>query len=138
MTPARWHGRWSPRSPSCSDEFGAVSPFYIQRPQTEGAAMLKDSNAFNGFAVDDLEKAKEFYGETLGVKVTMLDEENGLAELHVHGDQPTLMYAKPDLKPSNNTILNWQVEDIDAVVDALSGRAGSFQKYEHEKLPQEE
>jgi len=100
--------------------------------------MLKDSKAFNGFAVDDLEKAKQFYGETLGVKVTMLDEEKGLAELHVHGDQPTLMYAKPDLKPSNNTILNWQVDDIDEVVDGLSERGVSFEKYDDENLPQDD
>jgi predicted enzyme related to lactoylglutathione lyase len=100
--------------------------------------MLGESKAFNGFAVDDLEKAKEFYGETLGLKVTVLDEENGLAELHVHGDQPTLFYAKPDLKPANNTILNWQVDDIDAVVDGLAERGVEFEKYDDENLPQDE
>ena len=30
--------------------------------------MFKDSKAFSGFSVDDIGKAKEFYGGTLGLK----------------------------------------------------------------------
>ena len=46
--------------------------------------MLTDSKAYNGFAVDDLDAAKRFYGETLGLKTEVLDEEHG--ELEVVAD----------------------------------------------------
>jgi catechol 2,3-dioxygenase-like lactoylglutathione lyase family enzyme len=92
--------------------------------------MLENTKAFSGFAVDDLDKAQEFYGETLGLKTSILDEENGLMSLHHAGDRDTLVYRKPDLSPANYTILNFQVEDIDAAVDELSGRGVRFERYE--------
>jgi catechol 2,3-dioxygenase-like lactoylglutathione lyase family enzyme len=92
--------------------------------------VLKDSKAYNGFAVDDVDKAKEFYGETLGLKVTAIDEENGLFELDLNSDRPTIFYAKPDLKPANNTILNFPVDDIDEAVDGLAERGVEFERYD--------
>jgi len=83
--------------------------------------MLTDTKAFSGFAVDDLEKAQEFYGETLGLKTTMLDEEHGLLQLDLAGDRATMVYLKPDLTPGNYTILNFPVDDIDAAVDGPRG-----------------
>ena len=62
--------------------------------------MLSQSKAFSGFAVDDLEQAREFYGDTLGLEVG-LDEENGLLTLHLAGDRDTLVYPKPDFKPAD-------------------------------------
>ena len=62
--------------------------------------MLTDSKAFNGFAVDDLQKAHEFYGKTLGLKTEVLDETNGLLSLHHPGDRDTLVYQKPDFVPA--------------------------------------
>ena len=47
--------------------------------------MFANTKAFSGFAVDDLEKAREFYGETLGLKTS---EEDGLMTLHLAGDRP--------------------------------------------------
>ena len=92
--------------------------------------MLADTEAFSGFAVDDLHKAKEFYGETLGLKTTVLDEENGLLQLDHAGDRSTLVYLKPDLEPGNYTILNFPVNDIDEAVDGLTARGVSFERYE--------
>jgi catechol 2,3-dioxygenase-like lactoylglutathione lyase family enzyme len=92
--------------------------------------MLANAKAYGGFAVDDLQKAREFYGETLGVKTSMLDEENGLMSLDLAGDRTTLVYQKPDLAPANYTMLNFEVEDIDEAVDALTGRGVSFERYE--------
>ena len=90
--------------------------------------MLKDTKAFSGFAVDDIEKAREFYGETLGIEVS---EENGLLTLHLAGgDRPTLIYPKPDYAPATYTILNFQVDDIDKAVDDLSGRGVQFERYD--------
>jgi len=90
--------------------------------------MLGKADAYSGFGVTDLDTAKEFYGEKLGVKVNVLDEENGLFELQ-HPNHNTLAYLKPDLKPSNNTILNFQVDDIDAAVDALTERGVEIERY---------
>jgi catechol 2,3-dioxygenase-like lactoylglutathione lyase family enzyme len=92
--------------------------------------MLDKSEAYSGFAVDDLDKAREFYGETLGLNVKVLDEENGLLQLDHAGGKSTLAYLKPDLEPGNYTILNFPVDDIDAAVDELSGKGVSFERYE--------
>jgi catechol 2,3-dioxygenase-like lactoylglutathione lyase family enzyme len=92
--------------------------------------MLTDSHAYSGFAVDDLERAREFYAGKLGLKTSILDEENGLMTLHLAGDRDTLVYRKPDLAPANYTILNFPVADVDAAVDELSERGVSFERYE--------
>ena len=92
--------------------------------------MLANSKAYSGFAVDDLEKAREFYGGTLGLEVEVLDEENRLATLHLAGDRPTLMYESPDHRPASYTILNFTVEDIDAAVDELASREVTFERYD--------
>ena len=89
---------------------------------------LSDSTAFSGFAVPDTAAASQFYGETLGLKVT---EEHGLLTLHLNGgDRPTLIYPKPDHTPAAFTILNFRVADIEAAVDALAARGVEFQRYD--------
>lgn len=92
--------------------------------------MLTDTKAYSGFAVDDFDKAKEFYGDTLGLKTTVFDEENGLMALNLAGDRDTFVYRKPDLEPANYTILNFEVDDVEAAVDELAARGVSFERYE--------
>ncbi len=92
--------------------------------------MLKDSRAYSGFAVDDLEKAERFYSETLGVETELIDAENGLMTLHLGGDRPTLVYRKPDFEPATYTVLNFPVDDVEGVVDALSSQGVEFERYE--------
>ena len=92
--------------------------------------MLANSKAYSGFAVDDLGKAREFYGETLGLKTAVLDEENGLLSLELAGDRPTLIYSKEDHAPANYTILNFPVDDIDEAVDELAAKGVSFERYD--------
>jgi predicted enzyme related to lactoylglutathione lyase len=92
--------------------------------------MFENTNAYNGFAVDDAQKAKEFYGETLGVKVSVLDEENGLLSLDLGEGPDTLVYQKPDFEPATYTILNFPVDDVDKAVDELSERGVTFERYE--------
>jgi catechol 2,3-dioxygenase-like lactoylglutathione lyase family enzyme len=89
--------------------------------------MLTNSKAFSGFAVDDLDKAREFYGGTLGLKTS---EDNGLLTLHLAGGRDTLVYPKPDYVPATYTILNFPVEDVDAVAAELAGRGVAFERYE--------
>jgi len=89
--------------------------------------MFANTKAFSGFAVDDMEKARQFYGETLGLKTS---EEFGLMTLHLAGDRPTLVYPKPDHAPATYTILNFPVDDIDKAVDELAARGVRFERYD--------
>jgi catechol 2,3-dioxygenase-like lactoylglutathione lyase family enzyme len=89
--------------------------------------MFTNTKAFSGFAVDDIDKAREFYSETLGLKVS---EENGLLTLEIAGDRPTLVYPRPDHKPAEYTILNFPVDDIEQAVDDLVSRGVDFERYE--------
>ena len=91
--------------------------------------MLRDSQAFSGFATDDLDAAQRFYGETLGLDVEVWDEGHLLA-LHLAGGRDTLIYHKPDFVPATYTILNFPVDDIDAAVAGLSERGVTFERYE--------
>ena len=90
--------------------------------------MLENSKAYSGFAVPDLEKALEFYGETLGLKTSVLDEEN-LIQIDLPGERPVLVYKKPDFTPATYTILNFPVEDVEKTVDELSAKGITFERY---------
>jgi catechol 2,3-dioxygenase-like lactoylglutathione lyase family enzyme len=92
--------------------------------------MFANTKAYSGFAVDDMQKAREFYGETLGIDTEILDEENGLMTLHLAGDRDTLVYQQPGSTPASYTILNFPVDDIDKAVDELSARGVSFERYD--------
>ena len=92
--------------------------------------MLTDTRAFSGIGVDDFEKAKDFYGETLGLRYTVLDEENRLMTHQLAGDRDTLLYESPSFSPAGYTVLNFEVEDIDAAVDELSSRGVRFEQYD--------
>jgi predicted enzyme related to lactoylglutathione lyase len=89
--------------------------------------MLGDSKAFSGFAVGDIPKAKEFYGRTLGLKVS---ESNGLLTLHLAGGNNVLIYPKPNHTPAGFTVLNFQVNDVDQAVDELTKRGVRFEIYD--------
>jgi catechol 2,3-dioxygenase-like lactoylglutathione lyase family enzyme len=89
--------------------------------------MLTPTDAFNGFSVDDVDLARAFYAEVLGVEVT---EENGMLSLHVGGGTPTLVYPKPNHVPATFTILNFPVADVEATVDELTARGVEFERYE--------
>src|SRR5438045_3150142 len=82
------------------------------------------------FTVDDLDKARDFYGDTLGIKTSVLDEENGLMVLHLAGGRDTLVYRKPDYTPATYTVLNFSVDDVDTAVDELVARGVRFERYD--------
>src|SRR2546430_17139393 len=90
--------------------------------------MLETKKAFSSFSVNDLQKAKQFYGQTLGLKVKESPE--GL-ELNA-GQQSIFIYPKPNHEPASFTVLNFQVNDIDATDDELKQKGVSFEQYEGE------
>jgi catechol 2,3-dioxygenase-like lactoylglutathione lyase family enzyme len=89
--------------------------------------MFANVKAFSGFAVDDVQEARRFYGDTLGLETS---EENGLLTLHLAGDRPTLVYPKPDHTPATYTILNFPVDDIEKAVDELAASGVEFERYD--------
>jgi catechol 2,3-dioxygenase-like lactoylglutathione lyase family enzyme len=91
--------------------------------------MFAETKAYSGFAVDDLDTARQFYGETLGLPITVVDEGN-LMTVELAGGRDTLIYHSPDLTPASYTILNFEVDDIEAAVDELASRGVEFERYE--------
>ena len=95
--------------------------------------MLGDSHAFSGFSTDDIDAARAFYADTLGLRVS---DENGMLNLHLGGGANVLVYPKDGHQPATYTCLNFPVGDIDATVDALSALGVSFLRYED--IPQDD
>jgi catechol 2,3-dioxygenase-like lactoylglutathione lyase family enzyme len=90
--------------------------------------MFKNTKAFSGFAVPDVDEARRFYGDTLGIDTSV---EHGLLTLNLAGgERPTLAYPKPDHTPADYTILNFPVDDIEAAVDELTSRGVQFLRYD--------
>ena len=94
--------------------------------------MFKHAKPFSGFSVNDLQKAKRFYQETLGLDVS--DAPMGTLELRIGGDTKVLVYEKENHTPSTFTILNFPVDDIDTAVDELTDRGVRFEVYKDGEL----
>jgi catechol 2,3-dioxygenase-like lactoylglutathione lyase family enzyme len=92
--------------------------------------MLSGNKATSGFAVNDLKQAKEFYEGALGLEIEVLDQQHGVTRLKLAGGHDVLIYLSADMTPASYTMLNFEVDDIDAAVDELSGRGVVFERYE--------
>jgi|SRR5215471_8327636 len=90
--------------------------------------MNPTNKAFSSFSVDDLQRAKVFYGKTLGLKVS--ESDMGL-EMHPGGSD-VFIYPKPNHRPANFTVLNFLVDDIDSAVQELKQKGVTFERYEGE------
>jgi catechol 2,3-dioxygenase-like lactoylglutathione lyase family enzyme len=97
--------------------------------------MLKNTKAVGSFSVNDLQKAKEFYGQTLGVEFSESPE--GL-ELHIAGGTRIFIYPKPNHVPATFTILNFLVESVEGTVDELTKRGVRFEIYNDPDLMTDE
>ena len=89
--------------------------------------MFRNTKAFAGFSVDDIQKAREFYGSTLDIKIS--EEEEGTLSLNFAGGSKALIYPKPDHLPATFTVLNFPVDDIEEAVDRLTQKGVSFEQY---------
>ena len=97
--------------------------------------MLKDSPAFSGFSVVDLDAARAFYADVLGLDAKV--DEMGMT-LKLTGGAHIFVYPKPDHKPASFTILNFPVKDIDKTIDELTAKGVEFEKYDGMPAPQDE
>jgi catechol 2,3-dioxygenase-like lactoylglutathione lyase family enzyme len=89
--------------------------------------MFINSHAFSGFSTNDLEKARDFYADKLGLEVS---EEMGNLNLHLRGGGSVLIYPKENHEPASFTVLNFPVEDIDEAVEALNAKGIQLERYE--------
>ena len=89
--------------------------------------MLANRPGFSGFSATDIAAEKAFYADTLGVDVT---EEEGMLSLHLAGGHNVIIYPKEDHQPATFTVLNFQVDDIDATVDAMIAAGVTFERYD--------
>ena len=88
------------------------------------------SKATSGFAVKDLDAASEFYEGTLGLRIEVFSEEFGVTALKLADGYDVLMYRSEEMTPASYTMLNFEVDDIDAAVAALGERGVSFERYD--------
>lgn len=100
--------------------------------------MFKNTKAFSGFSVNDLQKAKAFYGETLGLEVSEETEMGGMLTLKIEGGNNILVYPKPNHEPATFTILNFPVDDVEETVEELTTRGVRFEIYDEQELKTDE
>ncbi len=97
--------------------------------------MFKNTKAFSGFSVNDIEEAKRFYGKTLGLEVS---ESHGLLTLHIAGGTDILIYPKPNHTPATFTILNFPADNVEDAVEELTSRGVRFEIYNEDELKTDE
>src|SRR3954452_11116077 len=89
--------------------------------------MFKNNSAFSSFSVDDMAKARTFYGETLGLEV---GDPKEMLQLQIGKGARVFIYPKPNHTPASFTVLNFPVPDIEKAVDELTNRGVRFEQYE--------
>jgi predicted enzyme related to lactoylglutathione lyase len=92
--------------------------------------MFGNTTAYSSFAVDDIEKARAFYSDTLGIEAKVYDMGPGFIVLGLAGGRNLMVYAKPDFTPATYTVLNFAVDDVDRAVDDLGARGVSMERYD--------
>ena len=97
--------------------------------------MFKDNKVFSGFSVNDTAKAKEFYGQVLGMDVT---DANGLLQLKIANGGKVIIYPKPNHEPATFTVLNFPVADVEQAVEELTKAGVRFEVYNDPRLKTDE
>ena len=87
--------------------------------------MFKEAKSFSSFSVNDLKRAKEFYGERLGLDIS--ETPQGL-ELYTE-NSTVFLYPKPNHTPASFTVLNFHVKNIEAAVDELNALGINLEHY---------
>jgi len=88
---------------------------------------FQTAGVFSGFSVDDIDAARHFYRETLGLDVR--DNPMGFLDIHLGSGATVLAYGKPNHEPASFTILNFPVDDVESAVDDLNARGVTTKIY---------
>jgi predicted enzyme related to lactoylglutathione lyase len=97
--------------------------------------MLKNAKAFSGFSTNDIPKAKEFYGQTLGLGFS---EDHGILTLNLAGGGRVIIYPKENHVPATFTVLNFPVENLEQTADELAKRGVKFERYDTAEMKADE
>jgi len=100
-------------------------------PDRKTSKLFRESGAFSSFSVNDLSKAKAFYGKTLGLDIS--DQPEGL-QLNLADGLNVFLYPKPNHTPATFTVLNFAVDDIDEAVDELNSLGIKLEKYDQAEI----
>jgi predicted enzyme related to lactoylglutathione lyase len=92
--------------------------------------MLKNSQAFSGFSTDDIDAAEKFYGQVLGLDVSLEPEPMPMLTISLATGGKVLIYPKPNHQPATYTVLNFPVDSVEEAVDQLMGKGVTFERYE--------
>lgn len=98
--------------------------------------MITFADSFSGFSVDDVDAARAFYGDVLGLKAEVA--EMGILDITLPGGAHVIAYPKDTHEPASFTILNFVVDDIDAAVDALNAAGVQTKIYDDPALGTDE
>ncbi len=96
--------------------------------------MLEYTKTFSSFSVDDIQKAKEFYGKTLGLEISGTPGMDQVIRLHPNGGNSVMIYSKPNHQPATFTVLNFHVKDVEKTVDELTTNGVKFEIYDQPGL----
>ncbi|OJV14578.1 MAG: glyoxalase [Dyadobacter sp. 50-39] len=91
--------------------------------------MFGQTKAFSGYSVDDLQKARQFYGEILGIEVSQ-QQEMPVLHLNIYGGYEVILYEKPNHQPATFTVLNFPVKNIEETVRELKSKGVQFEAYD--------
>lgn len=91
--------------------------------------MFRDTKAFSGFSVLDLEKAREFYSNILKLEITEMSEMR-ILQLHISGGNDIVVYEKENHEPATFTILNFPVQNVAKAVEDLKALGIKFESYD--------
>ena len=97
--------------------------------------MLGDAPIYATIPCVDLEGARKFYGETLGLKEIQMPgtpEEVGQGATFFECGQGTnlLVYARPTPTKADHTAASWLVKDLETTVDQLISRGVKLEVYD--------
>ena len=97
--------------------------------------MFSKSKAFSSFSVDDIQKAKKFYEEVLGLQT---ESPMDMLAIKTSGNNDIFIYAKPNHEPATFTVLNFPVDDIEKAVDELIAKGITFEQYHFGEIDTDE
>jgi len=90
--------------------------------------MLSKTNAIATIAVKNLEIARRFYHDTLGLEEARSDDKEVI--VFTSGDSLINVYRSQFAGTNKATALTWAVKDLDAEVRALKAKGVAFEHYD--------
>jgi catechol 2,3-dioxygenase-like lactoylglutathione lyase family enzyme len=89
--------------------------------------MFESASVHPSIAVSDLERAKAFYGGTLGLK---MKDERADGVTYETGETWMLVYPSQFAGSNQATYMTFEVSDVEAAIDELLGKGVTFEQYD--------